>query len=184
MRISKHLTAATAAVALLGGGLALAPAAHATTATGYIDGKGTWKDDLKGEGNLSTTSHPKGNAVALWQKILWADGVKESNGTAFDYADIDGKFGANTKYATKQWQKLMNAEFGAGLAVDGIVGTKTFTFANKYLSRDNGTTTDGNGTYKGFVHDFTLKRSNNKYSFWINRTKGWKVAYYNTLNAV
>jgi peptidoglycan hydrolase-like protein with peptidoglycan-binding domain len=184
MRISRNLAATAAIAALLGGGLALAPAAHATTATGYIDGKGTWTDDLKGEGTLSTSSHAKGNAVALWQKILWADGVKESNGTKFDYADIDGKFGSNTKYATKQWQKLMNTEYGAGLTVDGIVGTKTFQAANRWLHRDDDSSTDGSGRYYGDLHSFALKRSSNKYSLWINSSKGWKVAYYNTLSVV
>lgn len=183
--IKRHLAAATAVAALFTGGLALAaPAAQATTGTGYVDGKGTWTDDWTNEGTLSTASHAKGNAVALWQKILWADGVKEQNGSKFDYADIDGKFGPNTKYATKQWQKLMNSKLNAGITVDGIVGPKTFRFANKYLFRNDFSNTDGAGYYSGYAHEFNLKRSGNKYSIWINSSKGWKVVYYNTLNVI
>ncbi|WP_328837360.1 peptidoglycan-binding domain-containing protein [Streptomyces europaeiscabiei] len=52
------------------------------------------------------------------QQILWAEGATESN-TAYDFSDIDGKFGSNTKYATEKLQARW------GLGADGRVGSGT-----------------------------------------------------------
>lgn len=181
MSVRKRVALAATGL-LLGGGLLAGPLASASVAApassiaaqSYIDGSGSKvTDDWGDEGQLSTTSHSHSNATGLWQVILWADGAKESNGTKFDYSDIDCKFSPNTKAATKSWQA------GEGLTKDGIVGTKTFGRADDYL--DN----QGNGvvTYHGWDHDVWLKRVGGKYEVRIHAAKGYKVAYYNTITA-
>ncbi|MCQ4205914.1 peptidoglycan-binding domain-containing protein [Streptomyces longispororuber] len=114
--------AAGVIAALAAGALAIsAPAASASAAGGFISGGGSVYDDFGDEGTISTTSaYRNSNVACLWQQILWAEGVKESNGTAFDKSDADGRFGANSAYATKQLQKRW------GLTADGVVGKGTF----------------------------------------------------------
>ncbi|MFM9695780.1 peptidoglycan-binding domain-containing protein [Streptomyces europaeiscabiei] len=53
------------------------------------------------------------------QQILRAEGATESNDTAHDFSDIDGKFGSHTKYAAEKLQ----ARWGPG--ADGRVGSDT-----------------------------------------------------------
>ncbi|NGO75779.1 peptidoglycan-binding protein [Streptomyces sp. YC504] len=93
--------------------------ASAAASDGWISGAGSVYDDFGDEGTLSTTSYESSNAACLWQQILWAEGVHESDGTIFDKEDADGHFGANTVHATKQLQKRW------GLTADGIVGKNT-----------------------------------------------------------
>ncbi|WP_142153944.1 peptidoglycan-binding protein [Streptomyces sp. SLBN-31] len=111
--------------------------------------------------------------------LLWADGAKERNGTAFDWSDIDGKYGPDTTYAVKSWQKLYNSRLGAGLVVDGKAGPKTLGAADASLYADGGTV-----TFQGWKHDVTFKRSGGKYYLKVNNSRGWKLASYNTLNVV
>lgn len=170
-----------AVVAAAGGALALtASPASASIAQGYVSGAGATDNDWSDEGTLSSSSHAHSNATALVQQILWAEGVKEQNGTSFDWSDIDGKYGPNTTYAVKQLQKLLNRDFGAGLTVDGKAGPKTLGFADTFLS-DN---SNGTVTYIGDKHNVTFKRSGGKYSLKVTSSRGWKVASYNTLNVV
>ncbi|MEU5094581.1 peptidoglycan-binding domain-containing protein [Streptomyces sp. NPDC020996] len=170
-----------AVVAAVGGALALtASPASASIAQGYVSGAGNTMNDWGDEGTLSASSHSHSNATALVQQILWAEGVKEQNGTAFDWSDIDGKYGPNTTYAVKQLQKMFNRDFGAGLTVDGKAGPKTLGFADVFLA-DWG---DGTVSYAGDKHSVTFKRSGGKYLLKLNNSRGWKVASYNTLNVV
>ncbi|MHC3471609.1 peptidoglycan-binding domain-containing protein [Streptomyces sp. 7R007] len=174
-------TAALAVVAALGGGLALtATPASASVSQGYVSGSGSPANDWGDEGTLSATSHARSNATVLVQLVLWADGVKEQNGTAFDWSDIDGKYGPNTTYAVKQLQKKFNSDFRSGLVVDGKAGPKTLGVADGFLA-DNG---NGTVTYVGYKHDVTFKRSGGKYYVKVSSARGWKVASYSTLNAV
>jgi hypothetical protein len=117
--------AATLAVALVGLFGWASPAA-ANTSEGYITGAGTPTDDFNDEGTLSTTSHSSSTAVMLWQEILVTHGYLTN-------ADLDCRFGARTKAATVNFQRL------AGLNDDGIVGPKTFAAAGRFLtiSADN-----------------------------------------------
>ncbi|MGC0330579.1 hypothetical protein RKD23_003569 [Streptomyces sp. SAI-170] len=179
VRTKAAVLTVTAALAA-GVGLTAVPAA-ASISQGYISGGGPIADDWTDEGTLSSSSHSRSNATALLQQILWAEGVKESNGTAFDYSDIDGKYGANTTYAVKQLQKLYNRDFGAGLTVDGKAGKKTLGFASRNFLFDGGA---GKVDYIGEKHVVTFKRSSGKYQLKVNNTRGWKVASYNTLNVV
>ncbi|MEU6535350.1 peptidoglycan-binding domain-containing protein [Streptomyces sp. NPDC047000] len=158
------------AVALVvSGGLAVTPLASATASQGYIGGAGSPTNDWAREGVLSTGSHAHSNATALWQAVLWADGVHESNGTPFDYADIDCRFGPNTKAATKNWQKMNQ------LTQDGAVGPHTFGTADGQLRKDGGNVVK----YIGRAHSVWLMRVSGKYQIRVKKSAGYRVAYYN-----
>jgi hypothetical protein len=84
--------------------------------------------------------------TGLWQWVLYADGAIESNGGgAFDIADIDCDFGANTVAATRSWQRLHN------LSDDGRVGPNTFARADDKLRLTNERL-----TYVGRSHTVSL----------------------------
>ncbi|WP_089099051.1 peptidoglycan-binding domain-containing protein [Streptomyces hyaluromycini] len=158
------------AVALvISSGLAVAPPASASVSQGYIGGTGSLSDDWGDEGLLSTSSHAHSNATALWQAVLWADGARESNGTYFDYSDIDCRFGANTKATTKYWQKVHD------LPQDGVVGPRAFGRADNQLWHDGGNVVK----YFGHVHSVWLKRVNGQYEIRVKVSAGYRVAYYN-----
>jgi hypothetical protein len=168
------------AAAMAGGiGVTAVPAA-ASTSQGFISGTEEVENDWTDEGTLSSSSYSRSNATALLQMILWSEGVKEQDGTRFDYRDIDGKYGANTTYAVKQLQKLYNS-WGAGLTVDGKAGKKTLGYASKEFLFDN---YDGTVSYVGRKHVVDFKRVSGKYQLKVNNTRGWKVASYTTLNVV
>ncbi|MER5446921.1 peptidoglycan-binding domain-containing protein [Streptomyces sp. NPDC002764] len=179
MSLRTRALALTVAAAV-GGGLALtASPASASVSQGWFSGSGDPSNDWGDEGTLSASSHARSNATALVQMLLWADGAKEQNGTAFDWSDIDGKYGPNTTYAVKSWQKLYNSKLGAGLVVDGKAGPKTLGAADVSLYADGGTV-----TFQGWKHNVTFKRSGGKYYLKVNNSRGWKLASYNTLNVV
>ncbi|MEV5612846.1 peptidoglycan-binding domain-containing protein [Streptomyces sp. NPDC052225] len=158
--------------ALVTGALALgATPASASASDGYVSGGSSVYDDFGDEGTLSSSSHSSSNAGCLWQVILYADGAIEQNGTRFDVSDIDGHFGKNTWFATRNWQKRH------GVTVDGAVGGKTFGKADGKYRRDPGGKLEvvgkkPNGTlivrYHGLVHAFELQRPvNGRYSFTV-----------------
>ncbi|MGW0819813.1 peptidoglycan-binding domain-containing protein [Streptomyces sp. NPDC002845] len=166
---------ATAAVSTaVAGALAVsASPASAATSDGYVSGAGTYYDDFGDEGTLSTSSHKDSNATCFWQIILYAEGVKESNGTKFDKSDIDGKFGPNTKYATKQLQKAW------GLTQDGIVGKKTFGAADSKWNKSTGA---GELEYRGYSANpnerAKLRYHGSRFYFDIFRTSSGKYRFY------
>ncbi|MFF5011540.1 hypothetical protein ACFY3G_53400 [Streptomyces phaeochromogenes] len=169
-----RLAAAVAAVAT--GALAVsASPASATSSQGYFTGYGSvWTDDWSNEGTLATNSYRYSNATCLWQKILWAEGVRESNGTVYDEADIDGNFGPNTTYTTKTLQTRW------GLDNDGRVGPLTLGKADSNLRYISGSTSSGTLIlwYDGAAHDLILHRnSDNTYSF--HQEGAWRSAAYN-----
>lgn len=169
---------ATAAVgALAAGALAIsATPASASASSGYVSGAGYTYDDWDDEGTLSSSSYAKSNATCLWQKILWAEGATEKNGTAYDAADIDGVFGSNTTYATKKLQARW------GLTADGKVGKKTFTAAGNKLTNSRLVNYDATRkyilTYKGKVSSTPVYRGNTgKWSFYDGDGKLRSAAY-------
>ncbi|NEA61026.1 peptidoglycan-binding domain-containing protein [Streptomyces sp. SID12488] len=93
--------------------------------------------------------------------ILWADGAIESDGTAFDSADIDGVFGSNTKAATADWQSA----FGGSGDGTGVAGDDTFRAAGKGLEDQ-----DGNGAvdhFDGSRYTVNITRdSSGRYNFY------------------
>jgi hypothetical protein len=156
---------AACAIGLLTAGtlaLSASPASASGTYSGlaYVYGAGTYVDDWSNEGDLSTGVNTSSNATCLWQKILWAEGAIESDGSTFDAADIDGVFGANTKAATKWYQ----AQYG--LPSDGVVGKDTFGNAGVLGLRDY--TGDGAvETYHGDRYDINVTRdSEGRYNFY------------------
>ncbi|MCI3275010.1 peptidoglycan-binding domain-containing protein [Streptomyces cylindrosporus] len=177
----KAVAVALVAAALGGGAITLAEPASASVSQGYIAGTGSASDDWKDEGTLSSTSHAKSNATALVQVLLWADGAKEKDGTTFDYADIDGKYGPNTTAAVKSWQKKLNSELGTHLTVDGKAGPKTLDAAGESALWNSSSTTV---TYNGWKHQVVFKRTSGKYYLKVNNSHGWKLASYSTLNVV
>ncbi|MDO0913222.1 peptidoglycan-binding domain-containing protein [Streptomyces sp. DT2A-34] len=170
-----RLAAAVAAAVATGALAVSASPASATSSQGYFTGYGTtWTDDWSNEGTLSSSSYARSNATCLWQKILWAEGATESNGTAYDSADIDGIFGSNTTYATKRLQTRW------GLDDDGLVGPQTLSAADNKLRYSSGSTSSGTLTltYDGISHDFTMTRSDsNQYRFYQEGV--WRLAGYN-----
>ena len=75
-------------------------------------------------GPPSADSNSHSNVVVLWQAVLVAD----------DYlgnADLDCRFGAKTRSATKAWQRANN------LDDDGIVGPQTLSKADNELWMDS-----------------------------------------------
>lgn len=61
--------------------------------------------------------------VELWQRILFSNKLKGKDGKQIA---IDGIFGDNTDFATRNFQKANKDAEGKALAVDGIVGPKTW----------------------------------------------------------
>ncbi|WP_063769835.1 peptidoglycan-binding domain-containing protein [Streptomyces scabiei] len=138
LRTTRTRLGAGVVAALAAGALAVSAApASASASAGYINGGGAYSNDFGDEGELSTSSYENSGATCLWQQILWAEGATESNDTAFDFSDIDGKFGSNTKYATEKLQARW------GLGVDGRVGTDTFGYADSKLKYSSGNTGSG-----------------------------------------
>ncbi|CCK27978.1 hypothetical protein BN159_3599 [Streptomyces davaonensis JCM 4913] len=173
-RMTRTRLATAAISAAVAGTLAVsASPASASASNGYISGGGSFYDDFADEGTLSTASYKDTNATCLWQIILYAEGVKESNGTQFDYADIDGKFGSNTAYATKQLQKAW------GLTQDGKVGNKTFGAAD---DKWNSSTRAGELEYRSTgttnATKYKIRYHGSRYYFDIFRTGDGKYRFY------
>jgi hypothetical protein len=52
----------------------------------------------------------------------------------YDPGPIDGVFGPRSQAATRAFQAEMNAAFGAGLSVDGMVGSQTWPWLRWYMA--------------------------------------------------
>ncbi|WP_405795918.1 peptidoglycan-binding protein [Streptomyces sp. NBC_01506] len=177
---SARVRIATAAIsAVVAGtlGLSASPAAAAKS-DGYVRGYNDYKGDWSDEGELAFDGgswFDDNNAVCLWQKILWAEGAEETNGSYFDAADVDGQFGPNTLGATEFLQDRW------GLRVDGVVGGSTFGRADDELRVTSGSDDPGrqlNMTYYGDRHSFSVVRnSEGKYSF-RDGDNDWRIAGY------
>ena len=142
-----------AVVGLLAATLSSAPA-HAKESDGYVRGYDTYVGDWSDEGTLSRND--SSNGVCLWQKVLWAEGAEEENGTAFDQSDIDGHFGLNTMHATQdlgtRWDWRNNRTWVSG---------DLFGRADNQLEYKSGSSGRG-GTlelrYNGSAHNTTMIR--------------------------
>ena len=173
-RTTRARLATVAVTGAVAGALAVsASPASASAGNGYVSGGGSFYDDFGDEGTLSTSSHSDSNATCFWQIILYAEGVKESNGTQFDQADVDGRFGANTKYATKQLQKAW------GLTQDGVVGKNTFGAAD---DKWNASTKLGELEFRGAgstsATKSKLRYHGSRFVFDVYRTSDGKYRIY------
>ncbi|MFC9693805.1 peptidoglycan-binding protein [Kribbella sp. NPDC056951] len=157
-------------------GLSASPASAAKD-DGFVRGYDTYKGDWGDEGPMAFGfgKHNKSNAVCLWQKILWAEGATESDGTPFDKGDVDGEFGPNTDTATRSLQAKWK------LTMDGEVGGDTFGRADDELKVTSGSDKPGkqlNMTYYGDKGSFSVVRnSEGKYSF-RDGDDTWRIAAY------
>jgi peptidoglycan hydrolase-like protein with peptidoglycan-binding domain len=162
----RHADAATLALSA-----SPASASGSYSSRAYVYGAGVFTDDWNDEGKLSTSDNTSSNATCLWQKILWADGSIEADGTTFDAADIDGIFGENTKTATKNWQT------SEGLTSDGVVKKEDFADAEQWGLLD--VNDDGAvDTYNGGRYGISVTRdSEGRYNFYdgdgIKRLAGY-----------
>ncbi|MEU1820594.1 peptidoglycan-binding protein [Streptomyces roseifaciens] len=141
---SRSRLATVTAAGLMAVGLtltALNPAAAAGDET--ISGTGPLKDDWNNEGPFSRSSHSHGNAVAMWQQILWADGY-------ISWGDIDCRFGPTTERATKLWQQKY-VGYNEG---DGVVGRKTFIAASEVGLQTSGSSAQYLGNERGRYINF------------------------------
>ena len=153
--------AATVTAVLLGAGtigLAVAPAAEAAPYYG-IDGSGVVSDDFQDEENLGVDDHANGNATALWQSVLYADGAKwqDDDGDWHNFAKnrIDGSFGPETESATQWWQERYGLTDN-----DGVVTDQSWEFAQQWL---HGPFSGGTVRYDGDKRDVDFKRVGGKY---------------------
>jgi hypothetical protein len=175
----KRITAAVVGVLTVAAlGFSAAPAS-AKMSDGYVRGYDTYKGDWGDEGTLGMhiASNGNSNAVCLWQKILWAEGAEESNGTAFDQSDIDGQFGNNTRHATED----LSHRWLGWLKERPDVNNELFGRADNQLEYKSGS--DGRGRtltlrYNGSAHNTTMTRnSEGKYGFYdgdgVKRTAGY-----------
>jgi hypothetical protein len=159
------LTAAVTAFFAVGAMALSATPASAAMSDGYVRGYDTYVGDWGDEGPMAFgfDEHNNSNAVCLWQKILWAEGARETDNSTFDQADIDGDFGPNTDHATRWLQAKW------GLTIDGEVGGGTFGRADDNLRYHSGSSSRGqvlNLTYSGRDWGFSVRRDGNGiYSF-------------------
>ncbi|MEZ5175089.1 MAG: peptidoglycan-binding protein [Acidimicrobiia bacterium] len=82
-----------------------------------------------------------GVVVAVWQDILYSDGIASRCGST----GIDGSFGTNTRSFTKSWQNQQ------GLTDDGVVGPNTWGRADEFLYKVAGS--DIYYRYDGYIAD-------------------------------
>ncbi|MEU6003417.1 peptidoglycan-binding domain-containing protein [Streptomyces sp. NPDC047197] len=119
--------------------------------------------------------YDESNAVCLWQKVLWAEGTDETNGTNLDPADIDGIFGPSTRGATEEIQDRW------GLVSDGVPTSTTLSRAQDRLKVTGGSEARGkqlNSTYNGDVGSFSvIRNSEGKYAF-RDGDNEWRNAGY------
>lgn len=154
---------AMAMVAATIGAIAIPAApASANVSQGYVKGSGTWTDDWGDEGPISASTRSYNNVVAMWQKILVADGYLAASG-------VDCRFGSATTAATKRWQT------DRGLVGDGVVGPRTFTRAATRL-----TTYEGWFYYDGLGSNFIYfgRLADGKWDMSIGINLEWQPLSY------
>ncbi|MFJ5727512.1 peptidoglycan-binding domain-containing protein [Streptomyces paradoxus] len=167
----------TAVVLGAGGtGIALAPSANAAPAYFGIDGRGAVANDWEDEENLGVDAYARGNAIALWETVLWADGAQweddEGEWQPFRKSQIDGSFGPETESATQWWQDRHNLP-----ETDGTVVSESWDFAQTRLQGQPGNIVQ----YKGLVRNVNFKRVSGKYQVKLKNVGPWKYAHYRTL---
>lgn len=151
----------TALAAALGSSLLVAGPVHASHAnegaygTSFVDGAGALTDDFGDHyGELGNSlCYGCGDSwntdlVIMWQTILFSEGL-------IGGWDIDGQFGAQTRDATRAWQRRY------GLDDDGLVGNATWSKADQFLYwTNNGWVAKYVGVNGGYVN---FRRGNSAY---------------------
>ncbi|MGS2613733.1 peptidoglycan-binding domain-containing protein [Micromonospora sp. LZ34] len=110
-------------------------------------------DDFGDEATLSRYgSYRYSTAVALWQRILVAEGYLATSG-------VDCDFGPATQAATVKYQQRY------GLTADGVVGTQTWSKADNFLVNEYQTVGYESIVYKSpnRVEEISFRRGGNGY---------------------
>jgi hypothetical protein len=157
-------------------GFSAAPAS-AKMSDGYVRGYDEYDGDWSDEGTLGIHWDDNSNAVCLWQKILWAEGAEESNGTAFDQSDIDGHFGESTAHATED----LSERWWSYPASRTWVDDELFNRADNQLEYVSGSDDRGRTLtlrYNGSAHNTTMTRNTEgQYEFYdgngVKRAAGY-----------
>lgn len=144
-----------------------------------MKGTGLYTNDWSTDGvnaQQSKFAHDvyKGNAVGVWQGILYADEAYYKDWFPYDQCWVDGWFGDITENATKWWQSALG-----GTAGDGIVGLNTWSAADNKLVYYNGVV-----TYRGRYHWLYFKRSTTSpgnYS-WSWKSQPYRYTGYYTVD--
>ncbi|MFI6874604.1 peptidoglycan-binding protein [Streptomyces sp. NPDC050400] len=145
--------------------------AGASAADGYVRGAGYQRDDWGDEGTLSTAAYSNTGVTCLWQKVLESEGYTLDSGP-------DGKFGAETKAATRRLQVRWGLADDYASA-DGKVGPVTFGKADDHLSMwETGTGETRTLKYDGKLYSFWLYRSSSGLYFWKNAAGSREYAAY------
>lgn len=125
MRIRKRVISALLAAGVVGAIAVSTTPASASVSSGYISGQDSWTDDWHDEGPIGVGQHDYSNAAWAWINILWADGKLPGVSCEFD---------GDVAVATEHWQETYTPNDDA----DGIVGPKTLTQAESYMTEESG----------------------------------------------
>lgn len=131
MRIGRHIAAVLTTAALLAGGAAVAPAAHAAPASAQSYSCNYYWDTNWNE----YAGHYSGNTAVPSTTSVSSAGIEAQcllKAYGYSPGTVDGIFGSNSQSAMKSFQRYMNSAFGAGLSVDGLPGPKSWPWLRWY----------------------------------------------------
>ncbi|MEU2613598.1 peptidoglycan-binding domain-containing protein [Micromonospora sp. NPDC007271] len=164
----RSLTAgAGVAAAVLAAALVCPTPAQASAAQGVISGTGAVTDDFGDEATLSRYGQYRySTAVALWQRVLVAEGFLTDSG-------VDCDFGPATEAATVKFQQRY------GLTADGVVGTQTWSKADDFLVNEYQTVGYELIAYKSAkrVEEISFRRASSYYHTFLPGGRVWAMAY-------
>ncbi|MET8328130.1 peptidoglycan-binding domain-containing protein [Streptomyces sp. NPDC005181] len=135
MSLRKSVTSALMTALLIGGGVAIAPAAHAGSVStqaatcSFSNSNGYWYAGHYSGMTASPSSTQVTSAGVEAQCLLKYLGIPGLN---TDPGTIDGVFGSNSKAATKRFQVWVNDTYNAGIAEDGGVGPQTWPWLRSF----------------------------------------------------
>ncbi|MDH2389464.1 hypothetical protein QCN29_11795 [Streptomyces sp. HNM0663] len=131
MNVRRHLALATAAAAL-GGGLALAPAAQASTAqTAQESGAAAYSCHMTKKNGRWHAGHYSGNTVTPAAGRVTSAGIEAQCILKHVWKQsiaVDGYFGPKSRAAFKPVQRSANSVCNAKLVVDGLPGPKSWPY--------------------------------------------------------
>jgi peptidoglycan hydrolase-like protein with peptidoglycan-binding domain len=132
--ISRKRTALAAATLVLGGGLALLPAAGASAAPASATAYSC--NYYKGSDGNEYAGHYSGRTVVPSSTTVTSAGIeaqcllKRMHAILPDRVSspgtVDGIFGTNSKASMRSFQRFANRDWGAGLGVDGLPGPQSW----------------------------------------------------------
>jgi peptidoglycan hydrolase-like protein with peptidoglycan-binding domain len=122
-----------------------------------MKGTNKYTDDWSGDGpNRTIRDGSRGNDVALWQAVLWAECLDRGGQyPCYSACHVDGVFGAETKQYTWNFQAdyIVYDHNGDWSYADGIVGPTTWSYADDHILA-----TSRGLVYQGSSHTVALVR--------------------------